>query len=121
MRPRCIEDASEMRPRRGLPLRSCTSFASVYFEKMLKGASNPSLWLRNVQVQCCCCELFYWSSQPFPRSLLSQPDSLLLSQLASYSSLIAAAALFVEHGPPSTWFSGFDSRLTWVSIVWQAR
>ena len=118
-----------MRPRRGIPLRSCTSFASVYFEKMLKGASNPSLWLRNVQVQCCCCELFYWSSQPFPRSLLSrpdslllsQPDSLLLSQLASYSSLIAAAALFVEHGPPSTWFSGFDSRLTWISIVWQAR
>lgn len=29
----------------------CTAFASVYFEKMLKGASKPSLWLRNIQVQ----------------------------------------------------------------------
>ena len=28
----------------------CTAFASVYFEKMLKGASKPSLWLRNIQV-----------------------------------------------------------------------
>ena len=27
----------------------CTAFASVYFEKMLKGASKPSLWLRNIQ------------------------------------------------------------------------
>ena len=29
---------------------ACTSFASVYFEKMLKGASQPNLWLRNIQV-----------------------------------------------------------------------
>ena len=28
----------------------CTAFASVYFEKMLKGASKPSLWLRNIQL-----------------------------------------------------------------------
>ena len=28
----------------------CTSFASVYFEKMLKGASKPNLWLRNIQL-----------------------------------------------------------------------
>ena len=29
----------------------CTAFASVYFEKMLKGASKPSLWLRNIQAR----------------------------------------------------------------------
>ena len=29
---------------------ACTSFASVYFEKMLKGASKPNLWLRNIQL-----------------------------------------------------------------------
>lgn len=28
----------------------CTSFASVYFEKMLKSDSQPSLWLRNIQL-----------------------------------------------------------------------
>jgi len=28
----------------------CSSFASVYFEKMLKGARKPSLWLRNIQL-----------------------------------------------------------------------
>uniref|UniRef100_A0A7S0IZD6 UDP-galactose transporter n=1 Tax=Calcidiscus leptoporus TaxID=127549 RepID=A0A7S0IZD6_9EUKA len=28
----------------------CTSFASVYFEKMLKGSRKPSLWLRNIQL-----------------------------------------------------------------------
>lgn len=27
-----------------------SSFAGVYFEKMLKGASQPSLWLRNAQL-----------------------------------------------------------------------
>jgi UDP-sugar transporter A1/2/3 len=31
----------------------CTSFASVYFERMLKGHRKPSLWLRNIQVCCC--------------------------------------------------------------------
>ena len=28
----------------------CSSFASVYFEKMLKGGKRPSLWLRNMQL-----------------------------------------------------------------------
>ena len=28
----------------------CSSFASVYFEKMLKGGKAPSLWLRNMQL-----------------------------------------------------------------------
>ena len=28
----------------------CTSFASVFFEKMLKTAEQPSLWLRNIQM-----------------------------------------------------------------------
>eukprot|EP00967_Tisochrysis_lutea_P128454 scaffold219726_cov40-Tisochrysis_lutea.AAC.1 len=28
----------------------CTSFASVYFERMLKSERKPSLWLRNIQV-----------------------------------------------------------------------
>jgi len=28
----------------------CSSFASVYFEKMLKGGKKPSLWLRNMQL-----------------------------------------------------------------------
>jgi len=28
----------------------CTSFASVYFEKMIKSDSKPSLWLRNIQL-----------------------------------------------------------------------
>ncbi|EOD20341.1 hypothetical protein EMIHUDRAFT_75222 [Emiliania huxleyi CCMP1516] len=28
----------------------CTSFASVYFEKMIKSDSKPSLWLRNLQL-----------------------------------------------------------------------
>ena len=29
---------------------ACTSFASVYFEKMLKSDSKPNLWLRNIQL-----------------------------------------------------------------------
>lgn len=29
----------------------CTSFASVYFERMLKGERQPSLWLRNIQAR----------------------------------------------------------------------
>lgn len=29
----------------------CTSFASVYFERMLKGDRKPSLWLRNIQAR----------------------------------------------------------------------
>lgn len=28
----------------------CSSFASVYFEKMLKSGNKPSLWLRNIQL-----------------------------------------------------------------------
>jgi len=32
----------------------CTSFASVYFEKMLKGSRKPSLWLRNIQLASYC-------------------------------------------------------------------
>jgi len=28
----------------------CTSFASVFFEKMLKSSRKPSLWLRNIQL-----------------------------------------------------------------------
>jgi len=32
----------------------CTSFASVYFERMLKGTRKPSLWLRNIQLASYC-------------------------------------------------------------------
>jgi len=32
----------------------CTSFASVYFERMLKGSRKPSLWLRNIQLAIYC-------------------------------------------------------------------
>ena len=75
----------------------CTSFGSVYFERMLKHGSGqgskaqPSLWLRN-------------------------------AQLASYSSLIAFTYLLVQPGglsPPGGLFAGFGA-FAWLSAFWQA-
>jgi len=69
----------------------CTSFASVYFEKMLKGSSKPSLWLRNIQLA------------------------------AYSSIIAAAALRFTTDPKVATegYFHGFSSS-TWFSIVWQA-
>jgi len=69
----------------------CTSFASVYFEKMLKSASKPSLWLRNIQ-------LAVYSSIIASAYLASQDDAAIR-----------------EGG----WFHGFNIG-TWLSITWQA-
>jgi len=69
----------------------CTAFASVYFERMLKGASKPSLWLRNIQ-------LAIYSS-------VIAAGGLLLSQDASLH----------ERG----WLAGF-APMVWASVIWQA-
>ena len=49
-----LETATEQVPMLGvgamLLAAMCSSFASVYFEKMLKGSKKPSLWLRNIQL-----------------------------------------------------------------------
>ncbi|KAL1521052.1 hypothetical protein AB1Y20_022607 [Prymnesium parvum] len=47
----------------------CTSFASVWFEKMIKGESKPSLWLRNIQ-------LAFYSSIIAALSLLKDYDTI---------------------------------------------
>ena len=69
----------------------CTAFASVYFEKMLKGASKPSLWLRNIQ-------LAIYSSLIAVGGILLSPDPQL-----------------VERG----WMAGFGPAV-WASVTWQA-
>jgi len=69
----------------------CTSFASVYFEKMLKGASNPSLWLRNIQL------------------------ALYSSVIACAGLLVASEPAVAAKG----WMSGFGP-LTWLTLSVQA-
>ena len=69
----------------------CTAFASVYFEKMLKGASKPSLWLRNIQ-------LAIYSSIIAVVGLLCSNDEAL-----------------ARNG----WMAGFTVT-TWMSVTWQA-
>jgi len=68
----------------------CTAFASVYFERMLKGASKPSLWLRNIQ-------LAIYSSVIAVGGLLLSDDPAL------------------DNG----WLSGFGP-VVWMSVTWQA-
>ena len=69
----------------------CTAFASVYFEKMIKSASQPSLWLRNIQ-------LALYSSAIAVVGLLLSPDATLK-----------------EKG----WMAGFTAN-TWFCVLWQA-
>jgi len=69
----------------------CTSFASVYFEKMLKSSSQPSLWLRNIQLAA-------YSSAIAMVALKLQSDPLIERE---------------------GYFHGFN-QATWLSIVWQA-
>ena len=69
----------------------CTAFASVYFEKMLKGASKPSLWLRNIQLA------IYSSAIAVVGLLCSNDDAL------------------AQRG----WMAGF-TLTTWLSVIWQA-
>ena len=69
----------------------CTSFASVYFEKMIKGASKPSLWLRNIQ-------LALYSSLIAVGGLLLSDDGQL-----------AQRGLMGGFGPA-----------VWASVMWQA-
>jgi UDP-sugar transporter A1/2/3 len=69
----------------------CTSFASVYFEKMLKGASKPSLWLRNIQL------------------------SSYSSVIAIIGLLLSKDASLAERG----WMAGFGPA-TWASVIFQA-
>ena len=68
----------------------CTSFASVYFEKMLKGASNPSLWLRNVQM------------------------AAYSSAFAAAGVLLRRDPAIAQRG----WLGGFG-QLTWASVYFQ--
>ncbi|KAL3913160.1 MAG: hypothetical protein SGPRY_008084, partial [Prymnesium sp.] len=89
----------------------CTSFASVYFEKMLKSDSQPSLWLRNIQLAG---EALAEGSEP---SMPSEGPCL-----AAYSSIIAAVALLLQNDPTiqaEGYLHGFNSS-TWLSIAWQA-
>lgn len=69
----------------------CTAFASVYFEKMLKGASKPSLWLRNIQLAVYC------------------------SIIAAFGVLAKGDEMIDKHG----WLYGFNT-FTWLSVIWQA-
>jgi len=69
----------------------CTAFASVYFEKMLKGASKPSLWLRNIQLAVYC------------------------SVIAVVGVLARQDPMISTHG----WMYGFTF-FTWLSVAWQA-
>ena len=69
----------------------CTAFASVYFEKMLKGASKPSLWLRNIQLAIYC-------------------------SIVAYVGIVGSSDPgLTERG----WFAGFGAA-TWMSVTWQA-
>lgn len=70
----------------------CTGFASVYFEKMLKGASQPSLWLRNIQL------------------------ALYSSVIAALGVALSGDEKIARHG----WFYGMDHMTTWWSMIWQA-
>ena len=110
-----------------------TSFASVYFEKMLKGASKPSLWLRNMQ-------LASYSSLIAAISLTSVqndaslsngvlvvcPDGYPLTVQCSLSShrltppdphLLLSSVL--SHLLFAGWLNNFG-QLAWVTVVWQA-
>ena len=69
----------------------CTAFASVYFEKMLKGASKPSLWLRNIQLAVYC------------------------SAIAAVGVLVSGDPKIETEG----WLYGFNT-FTWLSVMWQA-
>ena len=70
---------------------SAAAVASVYFEKMLKGASKPSLWLRNIQ-------LAVYSSIIAVIGLLCSEDEALVT---------------------NGWMGGFTVT-TWLSVTWQA-
>ena len=69
----------------------CTAFASVYFEKMLKGASKPSLWLRNIQL------------------------ATYSSVIAAVGILLADDPVIAADG----WLAGF-SALTWTCVLMQS-
>ena len=69
----------------------CTAFASVYFERMLKGASKPSLWLRNIQL------------------------AVYSSLIAICGVLLSSDKSLHQHG----WLAGFGPTV-WLSVVWQA-
>jgi len=69
----------------------CTAFASVYFEKMIKGESKPSLWLRNIQLAAYC------------------------TVVATLGIVLAADPRLKEEG----WLDGFSS-LTWFCLFFQA-
>ena len=64
--------------------------AQVYFEMMLKGASKPSLWLRNIQLAAYC------------------------TLVATLGILLAADPRLQENG----WLDGF-SGLTWLCLLFQ--
>jgi len=69
----------------------CTSFASVYFEKMLKSSSQPSLWLRNIQLAA-------------------------YSSVIAFVALELQADPIIER---DGFLHGFNYA-TWLSIAWQA-
>ena len=69
----------------------CTSVASVYFEKMLKGSSKPSLWLRNIQLAAYC------------------------SIIAAMALIFSSDPNLSKRG----WLAGFGVA-TWLSVLWQA-
>ena len=95
---RALADAPEQSPALGfaafIVAAVCTSFASVFFEKMLKGASKPSLWLRNIQLAT---------------------YSTVIACVGLVGQRGVAAAL-----SPSTLLAGFDQPIVWLSVLWQS-
>ena len=93
-----LADAPEQSPALGfaafIVAAVCTSFASVFFEKMLKGASKPSLWLRNIQLAT---------------------YSTVIACVGLVGQRGVAAAL-----SPSTLLAGFDQPIVWLSVLWQS-
>ena len=93
---RALADAPEQSPALGFAafiVAVCTSFASVFFEKMLKGVPKAA-WLRNIQLAT---------------------YSTVIACVGLVGQRGVAAAL-----SPSTLLAGFDQLIVWLSVPWQS-
>ena len=88
----------------------CTSFASVYFERMLKGSRKPSLWLRNIQLA------IYYEQRLFTPVAVNRLRNI---QLAIYCGLVATATVLQEEDAARAsegWLHGFGA-YTWATVM----